>query len=123
MMKEARVVFGIFKDRDQLEAAVKKLEDSGSKSENISLLIPEEGSYRATGPLNKALEEHGTVQESLIAIGFPPSEAERCAAIVENGGALLTLHLEGEEEDLLEKAEKVFEKSGGADVAAAVEHF
>ena len=90
-----------------------------------TLAIPGLGPFIAAGPIMAALSGAaagatvGGVAGALIGLGIPELEAKRYAGKIQDGGVLISVHVENAEET--RRAKSVLEQSGATDVVSAGE--
>jgi hypothetical protein len=90
-----------------------------------TLAIPGLGPFIAAGPIMAALSGAaagatvGGVAGALIGLGIPELEAKRYAGKIQDGGVLVSVHVENGEE--ARRAKSVLEQSGATDVSSAGE--
>lgn len=90
-----------------------------------ALAIPGFGPFIAAGPIMAALAGAGVggavggVSGALVGFGIPEYEAKRYEGFVKNGGILLSVHTESDEQ--VERAKKCLERTGAEDIASAGE--
>lgn len=90
-----------------------------------ALAVPGLGPLIAAGPIMAALAGAGVggaiggVGGALIGMGIPEYEAKRYEGIVKNGGILLSVHADNEQE--VEKAKVCLERTDASDIASTGE--
>ncbi|MBN8538097.1 MAG: DUF3341 domain-containing protein [Deltaproteobacteria bacterium] len=90
-----------------------------------ALAIPGVGPFIAAGPIMAALAGVGIggtvggVAGALIGLGIPEYEAKRYEGFVKNGGILLSVHTDSDED--VTKAKKCLERSGASDISSTDE--
>ncbi len=89
------------------------------------LAIPGIGPLIAAGPIVAALAGAGAVGVvggivgTLVGLGIPEYEAKRYEGRVKHGGILLSVHCDSS--DWVNRAEEIFKRTGGEDVASSAE--
>lgn len=135
-------VLGIYKTRSSAERAIETLKDSGFRTADISVLMPE-GSMAddlATIKNTKAPEGATTgagagivfggtlgwlVGAGLLAVtglaglGIPEYEAKRFEGRVKDGGILLSVHVD--DSNWAKKARELLEQTGAEDISSSTE--
>lgn len=90
-----------------------------------SLAIPGLGPFVAAGPIMGALAGAGAggtlggLAGGLVGMGFPEYEAERYAGYVKEGGILLSVH--SEDDDQIDRAKDILEATGADDISTSTE--
>jgi len=90
-----------------------------------ALAIPGIGPLVAAGPLAAALSGAavggtvGGITGALVGLGMPEYEAKRYEGKVKDGNILISVHAEGSDE--IDRAKKIFERSGAEDISTAGE--
>lgn len=125
MKQGNKVVLGIFGSRKQAEHAVDTLKNSGFRSKDISVLMPEFAPFVAAGPIMSALAGVGMggavggLSGALVGLGFPEYEAKRYEEFIHDGGILLSVHVD--DSAWLEKATEILKATGAKDISSTSE--
>lgn len=89
-----KAVYGVYKQRKEVERAIDALTDDGFLNKDISVLMPENESKASEGSAAGASAGAivGGLAGGLIGLGMPEFEAKRYESYVKNGGLLLSVH-------------------------------
>jgi hypothetical protein len=89
-----KAVYGVYKEKKEVERAIDALTDDGFLNKDISVLMPENGSKASEESAVGASADAnlGGLAGELMGLGMPEFEAKRYESYVKNGGLLLSVH-------------------------------
>ena len=98
-----KAVFAVFEERGALELAITELKKSGFRKSDLTILLKEENATKAFAHKKntQTLEDTGLeastgIVGGLVSMGIPSFEAERFNSVIQDGGMLISVHVDDE---------------------------
>jgi major membrane immunogen (membrane-anchored lipoprotein) len=120
-------VFAVFDEKSDLKVAVSTLKDAGFRKSDMSVLLKDEHLSREFAQdegiqvlEDSAIDGSDGVVSGLMSMGIPEFEAKRFDSIIQNGGMLISVHVD--DEDWSKTAKALLRDCGTRDISIATEN-